>query len=105
MNNTNELLHLIKKSILAIDPLASLILYGSYARGDYREDSDIDLLILIDKEERVTYEDRYRITAPIHDLELKTGAIISSMVRTKKEWKNQMVTPFYENVNREGKVL
>ena len=28
--------------------LKSVILYGSYARGDYREDSDIDIMILLD---------------------------------------------------------
>ena len=105
MENTEELLQMIKKSVLAIDPLAKLILYGSYARGDHRQDSDIDLLILINKEDRVTYADRYKITTPIHDLELKTGSIISAIVRTKKDWANHMITPFYENVNREGKVL
>ena len=105
MQHASELLKILKQSVQSIDPLASLILYGSFARGDYREDSDIDLLILIDKEERVTYADRYKITAPIHDIALKTGAIISTIVRTKKEWKNQTVTPFYENVNREGIVL
>jgi len=25
-----------------------IILYGSYARGDYREDSDVDIMILVD---------------------------------------------------------
>jgi len=98
-------LQTIKESILKVDPFATLILFGSYARGDFRQDSDIDLLVLVDKEDRITYADRYRITAPIHDLELKTGTIISTIVRTKKEWANQMVTPFYENVNREGKLL
>ena len=27
-----------------------MILYGSYARGDYRDDSDLDLLVLVDKD-------------------------------------------------------
>ena len=27
--------------------LSKLIVYGSYARGDYREDSDIDVMILL----------------------------------------------------------
>ena len=28
--------------------LRQVILYGSYARGDYREDSDVDVMILVD---------------------------------------------------------
>ena len=28
--------------------LKSVILYGSYARGDYTEDSDVDIMILVD---------------------------------------------------------
>ena len=28
--------------------LKSVILYGSYARGDYTADSDIDIMILVD---------------------------------------------------------
>ena len=105
MKNTEELLQVIKKSVLAIDPFASVILYGSYARGDNHQDSDIDLLILLSKDGRITYDDRYNITAPIHDLELKAGVIISSVLRTKKQWATQIVTPFYENVKRDGKLL
>ena len=40
----------IKKSVLANEPGATLILYGSYAWGDFKADSDIDILVLIDKE-------------------------------------------------------
>lgn len=31
--------------------LKTVILYGSYARGDYRDDSDIDIMVLLDLEE------------------------------------------------------
>ena len=105
MVNTNDILQSIKQSVQGIEPGATLILYGSYARGDYNKQSDIDLLILLDKTDRVTYKDRYRITAPIHDMELKTGLCISSILRTKTEWENQMVTPFYENVKRDGVLI
>ena len=39
------------KSALGIK-LHKIIMYGSYARGDYNEDSDIDIMVLADIEER-----------------------------------------------------
>jgi uncharacterized protein len=105
VNNKDHILQLIKTSVKTSDPDATLILYGSYARDDYNEESDIDLLILIDKE-KVTFDDRKRFSYPLYDIELEIGIIISPMVHSKKSWKtNNMVTPFSENVNREGITL
>jgi len=82
-----------------------VILFGSYARGDYREDSDVDLLILLDKE-KITYDDEARISRPLFMIEINTGISISPLVYTKYFWEKQhKVTPFYENVNEEGIAL
>ncbi len=105
MTDKNHILQLIKDSVKATDPHATLILYGSYARGDYNEESDIDLLILIDKE-KVTRNDKIKITYPLYDIQFDTGILISPMVYSKKFWhKEHKVTPFYENVNSEGVIL
>ena len=83
-------------------PEAKVILYGSEARGDAGPKSDIDLLILLDKD-KVTLEDEEKITYPIYLLELKTGILISPMVVAKKIWENRpFKTPFYINVMNEG---
>ncbi len=87
------------------DPDATLILYGSYARGDYNEDSDIDLLILINKD-KVNRDDKIHITYPLYDIQFQTGVMISARVYSRKFWQNPpFVTPFYENVTREGVLL
>lgn len=100
------ILQRIKDSVNTTEPGATLILYGSYARGDYREDSDIDLLVLVDKDtNKVSYEDESKVTHPLYSIELETGIMIHPVVYTKKAWASHRVTPFYENVNREGKIL
>ncbi len=64
--------------------------------------SDIDLLILVDKE-KLSYQDVIDITYPLYDLELSENVTISPLVYTKKQWENRpFQTPFYINVMNEG---
>ena len=66
---------------------------------------DVDLLILIDKD-KITRNDEKRMKYPLYDLEFKTGTIISPIVFSKKDWETRhRITPFYENVKKEGKIL
>ncbi|TDB63604.1 nucleotidyltransferase domain-containing protein [Arundinibacter roseus] len=105
MKDKKELLRQVKATVKATDPTATLILFGSYARDDYNEGSDLDLLILIDKE-YINAADKKRLTYPLYDIEFETGTLISPMVFSKKEWESRKgKTPFHENVSREGKVL
>jgi len=50
VQNKAQILERIKNSVKETAPDATLILYGSYARGDESEDSDIDLLVLVSEE-------------------------------------------------------
>jgi predicted nucleotidyltransferase len=105
MKDKSYILKLIKKSVKNTEPNAILILYGSYARGDYKEDSDLDILVLVDKD-RITRFDQKRIKYPLYDIEFDTGTIISPLIFSKKDWdSNHRITPFYENIAREGKIL
>ncbi len=97
-----EIVTCVRKIIYDEAPGAKVILYGSEARGDAHQNSDIDLLILMDKE-KLTLEDEEKITFPIYLLELSTGVLISSLIVPKKAWENRSFkTPFYINVMNEG---
>ncbi|MBQ9665466.1 MAG: nucleotidyltransferase domain-containing protein [Bacteroidaceae bacterium] len=75
-------------------------LYGSRARGEAREDSDWDLLILLDKE-RIEYEDFGKVGYPFEMMGWNYDAGITPVIYTKKEWEARAITPFYQNVQRD----
>ena len=101
----SETVQAIQTVLYRVVPDATAILFGSEARGNARFDSDVDVLILLDKE-KITLRDRQEVTYPLYDVELETGIVISPKVFSKKQWENQLsITPFYRNVMKEGVVL
>ncbi len=105
MQGTSAILQQIKRSVRATDPDATLILYGSYARGDNHEGSDVDILVLLNKD-KISFEDRKRISYPLYHIELETGIMISPVIFSKKNWETKhRISPFYKNVTTEGRTL
>jgi uncharacterized protein len=105
MNLSKELVDQIKQTIHKTEPGADIILFGSYARGDNRKDSDIDLLILSDKK-AIDDADKKRIIYELYEVELNSGHPISSVILSKKDWKTKhTITPFYQNIKMDGVFL
>ena len=105
MIRKREILSRIKQIVYNTEPKATVILYGSFARGDNKKYSDIDILILVDKDV-ISYSDEKRIKYPLYDLEFDTGKVISPLVFARKDWESRhSITPFYKNVKREGVLL
>jgi predicted nucleotidyltransferase len=75
--------------------IKKIILYGSYARGDYAEDSDIDVLIVGDISQK---EISYLTT----DILLKYGEVISAIVEKEVEFEKLKNSIFHRNVLNEG---
>ena len=92
----------IKNVIHERDPKAEAFLFGSRARGDFKPDSDWDILILVDNP-IVTNELDDWFRDKLYDIELDSGQIISTIIYPKSDWKNKLIyTPLYKNVTKEG---
>ena len=86
--------------------LDSVIVYGSYARGDFTKESDIDVLILLncDKEQVMKY--RKQISRLSSRIGLKNDVEVSLLLRNRETFEKQGDTlPFYKNVKKEGVAL
>jgi predicted nucleotidyltransferase len=86
------------------DRLRRVVLYGSYARGDYDAESDVDLLIVADG---VPGEARDQLIAAMSDLCIRVGRlIVPSVLDTRRwEWLVEQEAPIALNIMREGRVL
>ncbi|MBQ9671790.1 MAG: nucleotidyltransferase domain-containing protein [Prevotella sp.] len=83
-------------------PEGSLVmLFGSRARGDAKKDSDWDILIVLPKKslEQKDYDD---VSYPFVELGWKLNEQINPIMYTQDEWRANSITPFYDNVIRDG---
>lgn len=83
--------------------LDSVIVYGSYARGDYSELSDIDIMLLVSLGEEEIKKISDQISDLAFDFMMKYGVGISPII-TNIDHFNYWVDnlPFYRNVRDEG---
>lgn len=90
------------KSLFA-DKLNSVILFGSYARGDFDNESDIDIMILADIADVDVNSFTRQIYEKIFHLELEYDCVLSLCVVPHDRFnKFKSILPFYRNVDREG---
>ena len=93
------------KKILG-ERLKKVILYGSYARGDYNKKSDVDIRILTDLSFEEIEDYRDKISDIAYDIELNTGIILSPVIKNIEKYNSRInFVPFYKNVEKEGVVL
>ena len=81
------------------DKIDSIILFGSVARGEAKEDSDIDVLIVVKKED---FKLRRALIGVAFDILLETGSDISVKVLSKNEFEDRRDFSFLRNIISEG---
>lgn len=92
----------VKEAVHRVDPGATVILYGSRARGDAQPDSDWDFLILVTGEVDPTV--RRAVNHELFLVELECGELISGIIRQREVWnsKDYLHSEFHSNIAREG---
>ncbi|HJC93385.1 MAG TPA: nucleotidyltransferase domain-containing protein [Candidatus Phocaeicola excrementigallinarum] len=103
MNGRKE--HIIqsirKMSKEVIPETGKVILFGSQARGDSHEESNWDLLILLDKN-KLTSTDYDDFAYPFFELGWHINAQIHPLLHTFKEWEQRSYLPFHKNITKGG---
>jgi len=86
--------------------LRKIILYGSYARNDESDESDIDIMILTDLEEHDIKTLRDQIIDITVELSLKYNVLFSFITLNINHFNEYLdILPFYQIVLKEGAVL
>ena len=95
--------------IVFTEKLRDVILFGSYARGDYKEWSDVDIMILVDVDDLDSLEIwqlEQTFTDLLADLSFHMNLLLNTIITPYGRFERMKeVYPFYRNVNVEGKRL
>lgn len=103
--NEKKALNEFKMLLLTAYPGAEIILYGSKARGDSAEESDIDLLVVLPQ--KVTSAIDHELSVLKFNIELHYDVIIGMIVESDDFWRSPrvVITPLHINIEREGAIV
>ncbi|MEK7408221.1 MAG: nucleotidyltransferase domain-containing protein [Acidobacteriota bacterium] len=97
-----NLLAELKTGLAALygERMRAMYLYGSYARGEADPDSDVDLLIVLDR--IGSYWGELKRSGPLaSSLSLNYGSTVSLVFVSQRDWATRE-TPFLDNVREEA---
>lgn len=103
--------NLIEKYVIEIQKiygvhLKKIIMYGSYARGDFRPDSDMDIMILLDMSDLELKQYSRQLSYMTYDFNLDNDIDIKPIAKSEEHFRKWIENyPFYANIQREGVIL
>ena len=109
---TKQQLEVILEKLIKIyksvyeENIQRIILYGSYARGDFRSDSDVDIMILLDLSDLELKAYGQQLSYMTYDFNMDHDLDIKPIAKSEAHFNKWVVNyPFYANIHREGVVL
>ena len=92
-----------ESSKLLRDSLKKVILYGSYARGDNDDESDIDVMIMVDMPQEELAGYRRQVSHMCSDINIENSVFVSPILQSLQTFNAYKdVLPFFKNVTNEG---
>ena len=86
--------------------LDKIIVYGSYARGDFNKNSDVDIMILVNLPEAEIRKYENAVYDAAFEIEMNTAVDISPVRKSREDfvyWEDTL--PYYKNVKEEGVII
>lgn len=105
-NQVNNISKQISQSYRSVygDSIVAIYLYGSYARGNYTDESDIDITAIV-KGNRTDLQEKLKQVWDISaDIGLENDIVVSPTVIPYAEYEEyKEILPYYMNIQKEGK--
>jgi uncharacterized protein len=105
MKNESEAIEAAIRMLKSEFSVSKVILFGSKARGDYDEHSDIDLLVITSR--LLHWKEEKAIVGALFDIGMKYDVIFSPLFTFVAEWENGIFKefPVYQEISRDGAVV
>ena len=111
MTYTQNVADVLKKVVSSVNAempgvVEQIILYGSYARGDYSAESDLDIMLLMNCSHTEIRQFQKAVCKIASRIGLEGNIEVSLMMQDKETFEKRLaILPFYRNVKKEGIML
>lgn len=100
-NELHKITRMVVPSVLELmeDKIYKIVLYGSYARGDFDTESDVDIIILLDCDEKELRNYRKRAAILASRISLENDIEVSLLLKKRHSFEDRLaILPFYQRI-------
>lgn len=86
--------------------IKTIVMYGSFARGDFDNESDIDFAAIVEGKRQALQKQLEKVWDKASDIGLEYDAVVSPVVIPYEEFiKYKDKLPYYRNIDKEGIIV